>query len=101
MACSTFTFSHVADAFVQSDLHMCELQCIHILHFTFTLMAHCTFSVLLKDASTVTRTSTLLITKRLLCHCNTVAHIYIYTILKAHIQQVPTMSALPVVQERP
>ena len=25
-----------------SDLHMCDLQCIHILHFTFTLMAHCT-----------------------------------------------------------
>src|SRR4029434_498956 len=38
----TFTFSHLADAFFQSDLHMCDLQCIHILHFTFTLMAHCT-----------------------------------------------------------
>src|SRR4029434_1918920 len=36
----TFTFSHLADAFIQSDLHMCDLQCIHILHFT--LMAHCT-----------------------------------------------------------
>src|SRR4029434_6404529 len=33
----TFTFSHLADAFIQSDL-----QGIHILHFTFTLMAHCT-----------------------------------------------------------
>src|SRR4029434_9157621 len=48
----TFTFSHLADAFIQSDLQ----GCIHI--FTFTLMAHCTsgaimgFSVLLKDAST-------------------------------------------------
>src|SRR4029434_8376363 len=30
----------LADAFIQSDLHMCDLQCIHILHFT--LMAHCT-----------------------------------------------------------
>src|SRR4029434_4236768 len=30
----TFTFSHLADAFIQSDLHMCDLQCIHILHFT-------------------------------------------------------------------
>src|SRR4029434_8131199 len=30
----TFTFSHLAD-FIQSDLHMCDLQCIHILHFTF------------------------------------------------------------------
>src|SRR4029434_4108869 len=38
----SFTFSHLADAFIQSDLHMCHLQCIHILHFTFTLMAHCT-----------------------------------------------------------
>src|SRR4029434_2006929 len=38
----TFTFSHLADVFIQSDLHMCDLQCIHILHFTFTLMAHCT-----------------------------------------------------------
>ena len=29
----TFTFSHLADAFIQSDLHMCDLQgCIHILH---------------------------------------------------------------------
>ena len=26
----TFTFSHLADAFIQSDLHMCDLQCIHI-----------------------------------------------------------------------
>ena len=32
----TFTFSHLADAFIQSDLHMCDLQCIHILH------THCT-----------------------------------------------------------
>ena len=31
-----FTFSHLADAFIQSDLQ----GCIHI--FTFTLMAHCT-----------------------------------------------------------
>src|SRR4029434_7488015 len=38
----TFTCSHLADAFIQSDLHMCDFQCIHILHFTFTLMAHCT-----------------------------------------------------------
>src|SRR4029434_788189 len=37
-----FVFFHLADAFIQSDLHMCDLQCIHILHFTFTLMAHCT-----------------------------------------------------------
>ena len=29
---TTFTFSHLADAFIQSDLHMCDLQCIHILH---------------------------------------------------------------------
>src|SRR4029434_3167162 len=36
-----FTFSHLADAFIQSDIHMCDLQCIHILHLTFTLMAHC------------------------------------------------------------
>src|SRR4029434_5332484 len=36
----TFTFSHLADAFIQSDLHMCDLQCIHIL--LFSLMAHCT-----------------------------------------------------------
>ena len=27
-----FLFSHLADAFIQSDLHMCDLQCIHILH---------------------------------------------------------------------
>ena len=27
----TFTFSHLADAFIQSNLHMCDLQCIHIL----------------------------------------------------------------------
>src|SRR4029434_11019061 len=74
----TFTFSHLADAFIQSDSHMCDLECIHILYFTFTLMAHCTsgansgFSVLLKDASTGNRTSNLLITKRLLYflyHC--------------------------------
>src|SRR4029434_2733422 len=32
----TFTFSHLADGFYQSDLP----GCIHI--FTFTLMAHCT-----------------------------------------------------------
>ena len=32
----TFTFSHLADAFIQRDLQ----GCIHI--FTFTLMAHCT-----------------------------------------------------------
>src|SRR4029434_3814399 len=31
----TFTFSHLADAFIQSDLHMCDLQCIHILHFFY------------------------------------------------------------------
>src|SRR4029434_8266441 len=38
---TTFTLHlHLADAFIQSDLHMCDLQCIHILHFT--LMAHCT-----------------------------------------------------------
>src|SRR4029434_6299614 len=74
----TFTFSHLADAFIQSDSNMCDLQCIHILHFTFTLMAHCTsgansgFSVLLKDASTGNRTSNLLLTKLLLYllyHC--------------------------------
>src|SRR4029434_6917072 len=34
-ACYKFTFSHLADAFIQSDLHMYT-------HFTFTLMAHCT-----------------------------------------------------------
>ena len=27
---ATVTFSHLADAFIQSDLHMCDLQCIHI-----------------------------------------------------------------------
>ena len=32
----TFTFSHLADAFIQSDLHMCDLQCIHILHLRHT-----------------------------------------------------------------
>src|SRR4029434_6621275 len=37
-----FYFVILADAFIQSDLHMCDLQCIHVLHFTFTLMAHCT-----------------------------------------------------------
>src|SRR4029434_5430203 len=71
----TFTFSHLADAFIQSDLHMCDLQCIHIL--LFSLMAHCTSgairgSALLKDTSTGNRTSNLLITKRLLhplYHC--------------------------------
>src|SRR4029434_3550418 len=48
-----FSFSHLADIFIQSDL-----QVLYI-HFTSTLMAHCTsgairgFSVLLKDASTV------------------------------------------------
>ena len=26
------SFSHLAVAFIQSDLHMCDLQCIHILH---------------------------------------------------------------------
>src|SRR4029434_8804546 len=30
----TFTFSHLADAFIQSDLHMCNLQCTH---FTFNI----------------------------------------------------------------
>src|SRR4029434_3302552 len=30
--CYSFTFSHLADAFIQSNLHMCDLQCIHILH---------------------------------------------------------------------
>src|SRR4029434_4152222 len=39
---SAFRLSHLADDFIQSDLHMCDSQCIHILHFTFTLMAHCT-----------------------------------------------------------
>src|SRR4029434_4312647 len=32
LSLSLFTFSHLADAFIQSDLHMCDLQCIHILH---------------------------------------------------------------------
>src|SRR4029434_10337151 len=41
------TFSHLADAFIQSDLHMCDLQCIHILHFT--LMAHCTSGAIRKN----------------------------------------------------
>ena len=27
---------HLADAFIQSDLHMCNLQCIHILHLRHT-----------------------------------------------------------------
>ena len=35
MGTFTFTLSHLADAFIQSDL-----QCIRILHFS--LMAHCT-----------------------------------------------------------
>src|SRR4029434_4368947 len=65
----TFTFSHLADAFIQSDLHMCDLQCIHILHFyiytdgTLHIRSNLGFSVLLKDASTGNRTSNLLITK--------------------------------------
>src|SRR4029434_5469431 len=50
----TFTFSHLADAFIQSDLHMCELQCIHILHFT--LMAHCTSGVI-RGSVSCSRTS--------------------------------------------
>src|SRR4029434_9731869 len=36
----TFTFSHLADAFIQSDLHMCDLQCIHILHLHRWHTAH-------------------------------------------------------------
>ena len=64
----TFTFSHLADAFIQSDL-----QCIHILHLHWWHTAHQELSVLLKDASTGNRTSNLLITKRLLYHCTTVA----------------------------
>ena len=27
---------HLVDAFIQSDLHMCDLQCIHILHLRHT-----------------------------------------------------------------
>src|SRR4029434_11032032 len=70
----TFTFSHLADAFIQSDLHTCDLQCIHILHFT--LMAHCT-SGAIRGSVSCSRTlqqgiSNLLITKQLLYlqyHC--------------------------------
>src|SRR4029434_4454630 len=69
----TFTFSHLADTFIQSDLHMCDLKCIHILHLHCWHTAHQELSVLLKDASTGNRTSNLLITKRLLYHCTTVA----------------------------
>src|SRR4029434_4065450 len=37
--------SHLAEAFIQSDVHMWDLQgCIHILHYT--LMAHCTSGVI-------------------------------------------------------
>src|SRR4029434_9384345 len=39
------TFSHLADAFIQSDLHMCDLQCIHILHLhlvTLSTVPTCT-----------------------------------------------------------
>src|SRR4029434_9094333 len=39
----------LADAFIQSDLHMCDLQCIHIL--TFTLMAHCTSGAIRRSVS--------------------------------------------------
>ena len=76
---STFTFSHLADAFTQSDLHMCDLQCIHILHLHWWHTAHqeqlgvqC-----LIDASTGNRTSNLLITKQLLYllyHCRHCFH---------------------------
>src|SRR4029434_7372877 len=66
----------LADAFIQSDLHMCDLQCIHILQFT--LMAHCTSGAIRGSVSCsrtlrqYNRTSNLLITKRLLYllyHC--------------------------------
>src|SRR4029434_4868869 len=69
----TFTFSHLADAFIQSDLQ----GCIQIL--SFTLMARCT-SGAIRGSVSCSRTlrqgieqSTLLITKRLLYHCTTVA----------------------------
>src|SRR4029434_4988490 len=61
----TFTFSHLADAFIQSDLQ----GCIHI--FTFTLMAHTAHQEqlgvqCLAQRHFDNRTSNLLITKRLL-----------------------------------
>ena len=40
IATETLTFSHLADAFIQSDLHMCDLQCIHILHLHWWHTAH-------------------------------------------------------------
>src|SRR4029434_6428174 len=40
----TFTFSHLADAFIQSDLHMCYSQCIHILHLHCYGLTSCTSS---------------------------------------------------------
>src|SRR4029434_1280606 len=68
-----FTFSHLADAFIQSDLHMCDLQCIH---FTFTLMAHCTSGAIRGSVIGSPRQgielATFVITKRLLYllyHC--------------------------------
>ena len=36
----SFTFSHLADAFIQSNLHMWPLQCIHILHLHWWHTAH-------------------------------------------------------------
>ena len=64
-----FTFTHLADAFIQSHLQ----GCIHILHLHWWHTAHQEFSVLLKHASTGNRTGNLLITKRLLYllyHCS-------------------------------
>src|SRR4029434_166328 len=71
---------HLVDAFIQSDLQGC-------IHFTITLMEHCTsgairgFSVLLKDASTGNLTNNLLITKRLLYllyHCRPLYNLFLY-----------------------
>src|SRR4029434_5663492 len=83
---------HLADAFIHRDLHMCDLQCIHTLHFdaagTLHIRSTQGFSVLLKDAPTGNRTSTLLITNRLLyllCHCRTQhTHTHTHTHTRIH-----------------
>src|SRR4029434_108281 len=31
LLCPHITLSHLADAFIQSDLHMCDLLCLHVL----------------------------------------------------------------------
>src|SRR4029434_6942849 len=68
----TFTFSHLADAFIQSDLQGCIYTFYIYTDGTLHIRSNLGFSVLLKDASTGNRTSNLAITKRLLYllyHC--------------------------------